>query len=69
MKERKRRLARLSPRERQVLELIARGFSNAEIAAKFEISLGTTKTLVHRLLTKLEVRDRTQAAVLFHQRR
>ena len=56
-------LASLTPRERGVLELIARGHSNAEIAETFVLSEGTIKTHVKRVLSKLEVRDRTQAVV------
>ena len=58
------RIAALTPREREVLLLIARGYSNAEIAEAFVVSEGTVKTHVKRILGKLEVRDRTQAAVI-----
>ena len=57
-------LDRLTPREREVLELIGRGFPNKRIAQELDISEKTVKTHVGRLLAKLGVADRTQAAVL-----
>jgi len=58
------RLAELTPRELEVLQLIGRGYSNAEIAETFVISEGTVKTHVKRIFAKAGVNDRTRAAVL-----
>lgn len=55
--------AQLSPRELEVLRLIADGLSNKEIAQRLGVSLSTVKTHVEELLQKLSVSDRTQAAV------
>ncbi len=56
--------AELSAREREILSLLARGLSNTEIAARLYLSEGTVRNYVSSILTKLEVPDRTQAAVL-----
>jgi DNA-binding NarL/FixJ family response regulator len=57
-------LDRLTPREREVLVLLGRGFPNKQIASKLRLSEKTVKTHVGRVLAKLGVADRTQAAVL-----
>jgi len=57
-------LPALSPREKEVLKLLARGHNNAEIAAELVISLQTVKTHLKNLLLKLEAKGRTHAAVL-----
>lgn len=60
-------LATLTPRETEVLRVIADGLSNAEIAQKFFLSEATVKTHVRKVLTKLALRDRVQAVVYAYE--
>lgn len=65
MQPQRQRFLELTPRERSIVELVAHGCSNREIAAQLFIGEGTVRNMLSIVLDKLEVRDRTQLAIYY----
>jgi len=61
------KLAELSEREKEIVELVAKGFDNREIAGTLYISEGTVRNHISTILTKLNLKNRTQLAILYYQ--
>lgn len=59
----------IQPREREIIELIAEGFNNKEIAGKLYLSEGTVRNYLSSILEKLQLRDRTQIAIFYYRNR
>lgn len=60
-------LEELTPREREIVDLVAQGYANRDIAEKLVISQKTVKNHISRILKKLRLRDRTQLAIMVHR--
>ncbi|CEA03504.1 Response regulator protein VraR [Jeotgalicoccus saudimassiliensis] len=60
-------LSELSTRERDIIELVAEGYNNKEIAGHLYLSEGTVRNYISQMLTKLDLRDRTQLAVYYYK--
>ena len=59
----------INERELEIIELIAKGYSNKEIASELFLSEGTVRNYLSSILDKLQLRDRTQVAVFYYQRK